>query len=123
MFVALAATSAFPYTPDPVRHEGEGLQELLLPTGHAREPAAVPGVAALALGRLSEAIEWRAGGRTIEPAPPHAAPPQAEPEGNDVDLSEVRGQAHTKRALEVAAGGGHNILMFGSITNREDICS
>jgi len=37
----------------------------------------------------------------------------AERAGDDVDFAEVKGQAHAKRALEVAAAGGHNILMVG----------
>ena len=56
---------------------------------------------------------------TWNPPAVDATPPPAET-GGEVDLAEVRGQAQARRALEVAAAGGHNVLMVGSPGRRQD---
>src|SRR5688572_1578717 len=85
---------------------------LLLPAGNAAEAAAVMGVDAVALTSLHEAVEYLNGER---PLLPFVREPLStgEPTAAGADFSEVRGQAHAKRALEIAAAGAHNVLMVG----------
>ncbi|MDH4186864.1 MAG: ATP-binding protein, partial [Nitrospira sp.] len=86
---------------------------LLLPAENSREAAIVQGVTAYPLHTLPEAVGFLQG--TVPIAPAQADLDQlfaARPLGDD-DYGEVRGQDHAKRALEIAAAGGHNLLMIG----------
>lgn len=88
-----------------------GLSGILVPAGNARECADVPGLSVLPAGSLIRACEVLAGGEPDEvPEPPPAREPG---DGTDADLAEVRGQDQAKRAVEVAAAGGHNLLLVG----------
>ncbi|HET9491020.1 MAG TPA: YifB family Mg chelatase-like AAA ATPase, partial [Methylomirabilota bacterium] len=84
---------------------------VLVPLANLGEAVAVAGVRALAASTLAEAVRLLRG----EVLPPPMAPPvsPAITAGEDGDFSEVRGQAHAKRALEIAAAGGHNLLLVG----------
>ena len=62
---------------------------------------------------LQEAVEFLAGVRNISPLVPEAEQKDVTNHNYDVDFSEVKGQAHVRRGLEIAAAGGHNILLSG----------
>ncbi|SCE64946.1 magnesium chelatase family protein [Micromonospora haikouensis] len=86
-----------------------GLHRVVVPVGNAAEAAVVPGVRVRAVDTLHRMVDFvRDGTPLIEP--PGPAPVEG-PDGPD--LSEVAGQALGRRALEVAAAGGHHLALFG----------
>src|SRR5438093_4256220 len=87
-----------------------GVATLLVPRDNAAEATAVAGMRVVAVGTLGDAVAVLNG----EPPPPPPPAPAVERVVDDADLTDVRGQAHAKRALEIAAAGGHNALLVGS---------
>jgi magnesium chelatase family protein len=88
-------------------------KRLLLPSANAREAAVVGGVRVYALEHLHQAVSFLRGAEAVEPTRVELSSlwqPPGEPVG---DLSEVKGQAVAKRALEVAVAGGHHVLLLG----------
>ncbi|MEB2399155.1 YifB family Mg chelatase-like AAA ATPase [Parapusillimonas granuli] len=83
---------------------------LVLPQGCAQMAARVPGLRVLGVSTLAELGAYFSGGGGLEAARP--APWPDEPEA-ELCLSELRGQAQARRALEVAAAGGHSLLLCG----------
>jgi magnesium chelatase family protein len=85
---------------------------LILPGDNAPEAGVVTGIEVYAADNLAQVVEFLAGRQHLTPAPP---PPETQPRepADDLDLNEVRGQEPVKRALLIAAAGGHNVLMVG----------
>lgn len=86
-----------------------GYGAIVVPSENAAE-AAASGLAAIPVGDLREAVGLL-GGRAPKAVVPVAEEPGAA--SSSCDLSEVRGQVLAKRALEIAAAGGHNLLLIG----------
>ena len=93
-----------------MRCRAQGMKRLFVPMDNAREAAAVPGVEVVGVESLNQVVGLLGG--DLESAPvPHCKPARAS--RHHPDLGDVRGQPLAKRALVIAAAGGHSLLMSG----------
>ena len=89
----------------------QGFRRVFVPRSDAAQAALIPDLEVIPVDSLNDLFQHLLGEKNIPPAPP--VPVQEVEVAVNTDFSEIKGQEHVKRALEVAAAGGHNMLMVG----------
>ncbi|MGW8528350.1 MULTISPECIES: YifB family Mg chelatase-like AAA ATPase [Nocardiopsidaceae] len=92
----------------------QGYRGFVVARGNAAEARLVPDVEVTAVGSLMDLCQWLRGAFFLEEAAGPEAPCAREPDDPGPDLADVLGQPVARRAVEVAAAGGHNLMMLGS---------
>ncbi|MDR3149946.1 MAG: YifB family Mg chelatase-like AAA ATPase [Oscillospiraceae bacterium] len=136
LFSILAASGSMPPIPDDAAFIGElslsgetrpiagalsvalsaerlGIKSLFVPVDNADEASFAEGVTVYPVARVADLIQHLSGQKQIEPVSTKNYGEYADVDYIGGDFAEVKGQDNVKRALEIAAAGGHNVLMSG----------
>ena len=99
--------------PIALRAKADGKIGVLVPAENAAEAAVVDGLQVIPVQNLREAAQFLEGEIRLAPAKVDLTKLFAHQPDDEHDFSEVKGQENVKRALEIAAAGGHNVILIG----------
>ncbi|MGF2412317.1 YifB family Mg chelatase-like AAA ATPase [Ferruginibacter sp.] len=100
--------------PIAIQARKEGFKGLIVPKQNAREAAMVNNLNVYGVGHINEVINFFANENSIEPTIVNTREEFAHAQSDfDIDFCDVKGQENIKRALEIAAAGGHNAILIG----------
>ena len=91
----------------------EGIPKVIVPEADAKEASLIEGINVIPVNSLAQLVSYLRGDIEIPPFKNDDKISATAPLMNSTDLSDIKGQEHVKRALEVAASGGHNMIMCG----------
>jgi len=91
----------------------QGFPTIIVPEADAKEASLIEGAKTIPITSLSQLVSYLRGEIPIPGFEPDEIQEYAQPVVSITDLAYIKGQEHVKRALEVAAAGGHNVIMIG----------